>query len=114
MEHGYKGKWSTAFLGDYCWMMKQELLKQNSIDRTKGHVVKVSIFLFLFIVHIILRVLLSRKAKLTNEIFKFFASPAAQKNKKDAYPFKHNFNHKISAEKFNPNLWRAECIINAR
>ena len=22
MEHRYKGKWSTAILGDYCWMME--------------------------------------------------------------------------------------------
>jgi len=22
MEHRYKGKWSAAMLGDYCWMMK--------------------------------------------------------------------------------------------
>jgi len=24
MEHWYKGKWSTAMLGDYCWMMKRD------------------------------------------------------------------------------------------
>jgi len=24
MEHRYKGKWSTAMLGDYCWMMKMD------------------------------------------------------------------------------------------
>ena len=23
MEHRYKGKWSAAMLGDYCWMMKR-------------------------------------------------------------------------------------------
>jgi len=22
MEHRYKGKWSTAILGDHCWMME--------------------------------------------------------------------------------------------
>ena len=46
--------------------------------------------------------------------FKFFGSPAAQKILKFVYPFKHNFNHKKCAEKFNPNLWRAEWIINDR
>jgi len=40
------------------------LLKQNSIDRPKGHVVKVSNFLFIFIVHITMTVLIS---ELTNE-----------------------------------------------
>jgi hypothetical protein len=24
MEHRYKGKWSAAMLGDYCWMMKRD------------------------------------------------------------------------------------------
>jgi hypothetical protein len=24
MEHRYKGKWSSAMLGDYCWMMKMD------------------------------------------------------------------------------------------
>jgi len=43
------------------------LLKPNSIDRPKGHVVKASNFLFIFIVHITMIVLLSRKQELTNE-----------------------------------------------
>jgi len=54
-------------LDDYCWMMKGELLKQNTIDRPKGHVIKVSNFLFIFLVHITMIVLLPRKHKLTNE-----------------------------------------------
>ena len=33
MERRYKEKWSTAILRDYCWMIKMELLKQNTIDR---------------------------------------------------------------------------------
>jgi len=24
MEHRYRGKWSTAMLDDYCWMMKRD------------------------------------------------------------------------------------------
>ena len=67
MEHRYKGKWSAAMLGDYCWMMKGMLLKQNTIDGPKGHVVMVSNFLFIFIVHITMIVLLSRKQELTSE-----------------------------------------------
>ena len=67
MEHRYKGKWSAAILGDYCWMMKRDALKQNTIDRPKGHVVKISNFLFIFIVHITMLVLLSRKQELTSE-----------------------------------------------
>jgi len=43
------------------------LLKQNSIDRPKGHVVKASNFLFIFIVHITVIVLLSKKQELTKE-----------------------------------------------
>jgi len=46
MEHRYKGKWSAAMLGDYCWVM---LLKQNTIDRPKRNVVKVNNFPFIFI-----------------------------------------------------------------
>jgi len=42
-------------------------LKQNTIDGPKEHVVKVSNFLFIFIVHITMIVLLSRKQELTNE-----------------------------------------------
>jgi len=44
------------------------LLKQNTIDRLKGHVVKVSNFLFIFIVHITMIMLLSRKQELTKEV----------------------------------------------
>jgi hypothetical protein len=51
MEHRYREKWSAAMLGDYCWTIKWTLLKQNTIDRPKWHVVKVSNFLFTFIVH---------------------------------------------------------------
>jgi len=54
-------------LGDYYWTMKRMLLKQNTFDRPKGHVVNVSNFLFIFIVHITTIVLLSRKQELTNE-----------------------------------------------
>ena len=66
-EHRYKGKLSAATLGDYCWMMKGDAPETNTIDRPKGHVVKVSNFLFLCIVHITMIVLLSRKQELTNE-----------------------------------------------
>ena len=52
MEPTYKGKWSAAMLGDNCWMMKWMFLEQNTIDRPKEHVVKVSNFLFIFIMHI--------------------------------------------------------------
>jgi len=43
------------------------LLKQNIIDRPKGHVVKVSNFLVIFIVHIAMIVLISQKQELINE-----------------------------------------------
>jgi len=43
------------------------LLKQNTIDSSKGHVVKDSNFLFIFIVHITMVELLSRKQELSNE-----------------------------------------------
>jgi len=42
-------------------------MKQNTIDRPKGHVVKAIIFLFIFIIRITTIVLLSRKQELTNE-----------------------------------------------
>jgi len=42
-------------------------LKQNTIDRSKGHVVKVSNFRFIFIVHITMIVLLSKKEEVTNK-----------------------------------------------
>jgi len=42
------------------------LLKQNTINRPKGHVVKVSNFLFIFIVHVTMIELLSQKQELTN------------------------------------------------
>ena len=67
MERRYKGKWSTVMLFDYCWMMKRDALKQNTINRPKVHVGKVSNFLFMFIVHITVIVILSRKQELTNE-----------------------------------------------
>jgi hypothetical protein len=73
MEHRYKGKWSFAMLGDYCWMMKRDAPEKNTIDRPKGHVVKVSNFLFIFIVHITMIVLLFRKQELTNEFRIIFA-----------------------------------------
>jgi len=31
MEYRYKGKWSAAMLGDYCWMTK------NDVSETKYH-----------------------------------------------------------------------------
>jgi len=59
---------NAVMLGDYCWMMKRDApKKQNTIDRPKGHIVKASNFLFIFIIHITMIVLLSRKQKLTNE-----------------------------------------------
>jgi len=53
-------------LDDYCWMMKRDAPKQI-IDRPKGHVVDVNNFLYIFIVHITMIVLLSGKQELTNE-----------------------------------------------
>jgi hypothetical protein len=71
MERRYTGKWSTATLRDYCWMMKIVLLKQNTIDRPLGHVIKVKNILFLFITHITMLVLLSRSQELTNEFYNY-------------------------------------------
>jgi len=48
-------------LRDYCWMMKVVLLKQNTIDRPLGHVIKVKNFLFVFVTLITMLVLLSRR-----------------------------------------------------
>jgi hypothetical protein len=42
------------------------VMKQNTIDGPKGHVVKVSNFLFIFIIHITM-MLLSRKQEITKE-----------------------------------------------
>ena len=67
MEHRYRGKWSAAILGDYCWMMKRDAAETKYHRQAKGHVVTVSHFVFLFIVHITIIVLLSRKQELTNE-----------------------------------------------
>jgi len=67
MEHKYKGKWSAAMLGDYCWMMKRDAPDTKYHRQAKRHVVNVSNFLFIFIVHITMIVLLSRKQELTNE-----------------------------------------------
>ena len=58
-------------LRDYCWMMKIVLLKQNTIDRTLGHVIKVKNFLFVFVTHITMFLLLSRRRELTNEFYKY-------------------------------------------
>jgi hypothetical protein len=44
MEHRYKGKWRVAMSDNYCWMIKVMLLKQNTIDRPKVHVVRPVIF----------------------------------------------------------------------
>ena len=52
MERRYKGKWSAAILGDYCWMMKRNAPETKYHIQPKGHVVKVSNFLFKFIAHI--------------------------------------------------------------
>jgi len=35
MEHMYKGKWSAAMLGDYCWMMKRDAPETNYPRQTK-------------------------------------------------------------------------------
>ena len=55
-----------------CWVIiagwwNGMLLKQNTINWPKGHIVKVNNFLFIFIVHITTIVLLSQKQELTNE-----------------------------------------------
>jgi len=59
MGHRYKGKWSAAMLGDYYWMMKRDTPETKYHRQAKGHIVKVSNFLFIFIVHITTIVLLS-------------------------------------------------------
>jgi len=48
------------------------LMKRYNIDRTEGHVVKVSNFLFIIIVQLTILVLLSLKKELINDFFKFF------------------------------------------
>jgi len=53
-------------------MMKSDAPEANTIDRPKEHVVKVSNFLFIFIVHINMMVILSRKQEITNEFYIFF------------------------------------------
>jgi len=35
MEHRYKGKWSAAMLGDYCWMMKRDVPEPKYHRRAK-------------------------------------------------------------------------------
>jgi len=54
----HKRKWSAAMLGDYYWMVRRMLLKQNNIDSPKGHIIKVNNFLFIFIVHLTMIVLI--------------------------------------------------------
>jgi len=68
---------------------KGMLLKQNIIDRAKGHVVKVTNFLFIFIVHVTMIVLLSRKQELTNEFWNYFRILRPQ-NIKIVYSLNHN------------------------
>ena len=29
MEHRYKGKWSTAMLGDYCWLIQRDATEKK-------------------------------------------------------------------------------------
>jgi len=62
-----KGKWRAAMLGDYCWMMKWNASKTKYHRQAKRHVVKVHNFLSVFIVHVTMILLLSRKQELTNE-----------------------------------------------
>ena len=66
MEHRYKGKWSAAMLGGYCWMMKLDA-PETKYHRQAKRTRRYCQFLFLFIVHITLIMLLSRKQELTNE-----------------------------------------------
>jgi len=66
MEHRYKGKWSAAILGDYCWIMKRGAPETKYRRQAKIHAVKFGNFLFVFILHITVIVLLSRKQELTN------------------------------------------------
>ena len=68
----HKGKWSAAMLGDIAGWRKGMLLKQNTIERPKGHYVKVNNFLFIFMVHITMIVLLPRKQELTSEFYNYF------------------------------------------
>jgi len=35
MEHRYKGKWSAAILGDYCWMMKRDATETKYHQQAK-------------------------------------------------------------------------------
>jgi len=54
-------------LGIYCWMMKSGAPETKYLRQAKKHVVKISNFLFIFIVRITMIVLLSGKQELTNE-----------------------------------------------
>jgi hypothetical protein len=67
MWHRNKGKWSAAILRNYCWMMKSDAPETKYHRQAKKHSVKFSNFLFIFIVHITMIELLSRKQELTNE-----------------------------------------------
>jgi hypothetical protein len=68
MGHRYKGKWSHAMLGAYCWMMKRDAPETKYHRQAKWTCrFKVSNFLFIFIVHITMIVLISRKQELINE-----------------------------------------------
>jgi len=57
------------------------LLKQNTINRPKEHVVKASNFLFIFIIRITMIVLLSGKQELTNEFYNYFRILRPKKHK---------------------------------
>ena len=67
MQHRYKGKWSAAMSGGYCWMMKIDASETKYYRQAKRHVITVSNFLSLFIVHITMILLLYGKQELTKE-----------------------------------------------
>jgi len=67
IEHRYKGELSFAMFGNHCWMMKIGAPETKYHRQAKKHVVKISNFLFIFIVRITMIVLLSGKQELTNE-----------------------------------------------
>jgi len=68
MGHRYKGKWGATILRNYCWMMKRDVPETKYHRQAKKHSVKFSIYFpFIFIVHINMIVLLSRKQELTNK-----------------------------------------------
>ena len=52
MEHRYKGKWSAAMLGDYCWMMKRDVPETKYHRRAKRTRRLRSVILYSYLLYI--------------------------------------------------------------